>query len=830
MAPRNSRVTPDVQTRSPARVFAQSLDTFYAPARDTRKEAALQNTLGAFSNMLGQRAGEIQEERREGFYQQGVADALREEAGGELKGVKTGTIFRQHSRFYEQGFGEQKGKAAALKFKNQITTEYENWDGRFSDDPDAFRSWYAAKSGEFLESISGNKHMLNAALPVINEVSHNMAVKHTAFTNERIKTEHFDAYQSVLGDMFTGYMNGDMDQEALVDAIVKEADEMYQMEGGAANESLVDAAIMWSNTFNNMAGIEAIALAVGKGKLKLNPAQMERLANATDAVEADIAALSSKLTKQQQDEREALEKNLRDQLWVDLDADPDISVRDWMKEKGVTDEAIYRELVKTKETVGKARADNAPSDGENMIAFTNDWYMADTIEEKREVLRTHAPSLSKSEVKEYQKILVEMENGSFIFGDDIQKSRRDNWLDLVTVVEDGVIDVGQTGEVRATAEFLYDRLMVKYAKGVDPDDAAALDQVHERVTKEVNDRLVRLFPSYVENAMSDTSVAGAASGASQAATEALIEEERKLAEEQLGADALRTLEETQPQPEGETLEGGGGVEQTPAQIRGGRASIGVYDTNQNTGTTETPQEGVRRGGRGGIGVYGGDATEGGDGGDMLTDNVNERVSAVENLSGEEMAAKPDAFYAEIMRRFTDGEDTRTSVAPGTIIETGKRYLGMDENAQYETLRAFLEQGGQSIDPRKMPWCAAYVNATLYQNGMDGTGKLNARSFLDWGTDVQDPQPGDVVVLWRESPDSWKGHVGFFNGYDENGNVLILGGNQGNKVSVGVYPANRILGFRRAPGATAGDTAGNIQKLAKDPKGYMPAGAFDVDAD
>jgi hypothetical protein len=83
--------------------------------------------------------------------------------------------------------------------------------------------------------------------------------------------------------------------------------------------------------------------------------------------------------------------------------------------------------------------------------------------------------------------------------------------------------------------------------------------------------------------------------------------------------------------------------------------------------------------------------------------------------------------------------------------------------------------------------------------MEGTGKLNARSFLEWGTNVEkDPKKGDVVVISRGS-EPWMGHVGFFNGFDSNGDIQIVGGNQGDAVSIKTYKADRLLGFRRADG-------------------------------
>jgi len=66
---------------------------------------------------------------------------------------------------------------------------------------------------------------------------------------------------------------------------------------------------------------------------------------------------------------------------------------------------------------------------------------------------------------------------------------------------------------------------------------------------------------------------------------------------------------------------------------------------------------------------------------------------------------------------------------------------------------------------------------------------------------------DVVILKRGSGDQpgpevikAPGHVGFFAGLDPAidtfENVLVLGGNQGNTVSVRPYPKDRLLGIRR----------------------------------
>jgi uncharacterized protein (TIGR02594 family) len=128
-------------------------------------------------------------------------------------------------------------------------------------------------------------------------------------------------------------------------------------------------------------------------------------------------------------------------------------------------------------------------------------------------------------------------------------------------------------------------------------------------------------------------------------------------------------------------------------------------------------------------------------------------------------------------------------------------LGMNEVQQRDALTQYMRDGGQNLDPAVTAWCAAFVNATLAKAGFQGTGSLMARSFLDWGQPVASPQRGDIVVLDRGNPPY--GHVGFFDGYNDDGTIRILGGNQGDAVSMEGYDPKSVLGFRRAPAGGTG---------------------------
>jgi len=111
------------------------------------------------------------------------------------------------------------------------------------------------------------------------------------------------------------------------------------------------------------------------------------------------------------------------------------------------------------------------------------------------------------------------------------------------------------------------------------------------------------------------------------------------------------------------------------------------------------------------------------------------------------------------------------------------------------LKYFSEIGYDWIKDDETSWCSAFINWACKKAGLDYSGKLDARSWLKVGKEVKNPKVGDIVIFWRESKSSWKGHVGIFISKDRN-YVNVLGGNQGNQVNISRYSKQRVLGYRR----------------------------------
>ena len=135
----------------------------------------------------------------------------------------------------------------------------------------------------------------------------------------------------------------------------------------------------------------------------------------------------------------------------------------------------------------------------------------------------------------------------------------------------------------------------------------------------------------------------------------------------------------------------------------------------------------------------------------------------------------------------------------SLLQVALREYGNKETPGKEhnekVVRYFQETGFDMIEDDETAWCSAFMIWCAMMAGEVSSNKLNARSWLEVGSKVYDPQLGDVVVFWRKSPDDWRGHVGIYISEDRD-NIYCLGGNQSNMVNIAPYSKERVLGFRR----------------------------------
>lgn len=110
---------------------------------------------------------------------------------------------------------------------------------------------------------------------------------------------------------------------------------------------------------------------------------------------------------------------------------------------------------------------------------------------------------------------------------------------------------------------------------------------------------------------------------------------------------------------------------------------------------------------------------------------------------------------------------------------------------------------------EVAWCSSFVSWVLGKAGYKNTGSAWARSYLGYGTKLESPKEGCIVVFSRGSD---SGHVGFYLSHNLL-TVSVLGGNQDNKVCIKNYPRWRVLGYRWPK---ASDVPTPVQKLPEVP--------------
>jgi len=133
-----------------------------------------------------------------------------------------------------------------------------------------------------------------------------------------------------------------------------------------------------------------------------------------------------------------------------------------------------------------------------------------------------------------------------------------------------------------------------------------------------------------------------------------------------------------------------------------------------------------------------------------------------------------------------------------LLEIGLTQYGVKEIVGGEhnpVILGYLDDIGFGyINDDETPWCSTFVNWCALKAGLERTGKLNARSWLDIGEPVENGQLGDVVIFKRGTKE-WQGHVAIYIKETPN-YIYVLGGNQGNQVNIRQYPKSDLLGFRR----------------------------------
>lgn len=92
------------------------------------------------------------------------------------------------------------------------------------------------------------------------------------------------------------------------------------------------------------------------------------------------------------------------------------------------------------------------------------------------------------------------------------------------------------------------------------------------------------------------------------------------------------------------------------------------------------------------------------------------------------------------------------------------------------------------------WCAMLVCGALEETGYKSTRDAGADSFMYYGEKLSTPKRGAVCVIKTGNTDSGY-HVTFFDHFDDSGDLVCLGGNQGDSVCYRTYSKSKLAACR-----------------------------------
>jgi len=141
------------------------------------------------------------------------------------------------------------------------------------------------------------------------------------------------------------------------------------------------------------------------------------------------------------------------------------------------------------------------------------------------------------------------------------------------------------------------------------------------------------------------------------------------------------------------------------------------------------------------------------------------------------------------------------------LEAGIKLIGVHEGVGAKDNPDIIdwakEEGGdiaKEYTHDSIPWCALFANHCLSSVGVKGTGTLWALDFAgNWpAVKLIGPAVGAFAPMLR----SGGGHIIQIVGRDQHGNIMGLGGNQSDQVSIVPFPVSRLnKGFWWPKGVT-----------------------------
>lgn len=286
------------------------------PARSSLHELA--EGLAAFDSGLSAFMDSRKKETDAADKARAIADFHRNNQEGYAEAVRTGKIPATVSKSYVEWYKRQQGHLAGLKLSDKFALDYQQWDGRDGDDPDAFgkfvTNWTAQNVGQ-----EQDPYVLEGLVPHINKI---VDGGYDSFTVDRDKSLRSRAQATqgaiVTDSLMRGYeagrVEGSVDYDGLWGGLMAQRGEAISKgeRGEDFDKLMVDSIILQAEETGNaeMLGLLHKTLPGQELPLSRNPEIREKVLRATDRInnkQASMATDQAQL-REKQEKRDHEEK------------------------------------------------------------------------------------------------------------------------------------------------------------------------------------------------------------------------------------------------------------------------------------------------------------------------------------------------------------------------------------------------------------------------------------------------------------------------------------------------------------------------------------------
>ena len=140
-----------------------------------------------------------------------------------------------------------------------------------------------------------------------------------------------------------------------------------------------------------------------------------------------------------------------------------------------------------------------------------------------------------------------------------------------------------------------------------------------------------------------------------------------------------------------------------------------------------------------------------------------------------------------------GEMKYKNNTPWVDVAVEEMKKNISENGKNPEILKYFDytqlKGTSAAKTDNTPWCAAFVNYCMETSDINGTNSATAYSFKQWGQSYTKSEPkfGSIAIMNYS-------HVGIVVGKNNDGRIILLGGNQHDAVNLSPNPVNLVVKY------------------------------------